>query len=58
MHPAGGDLRSLVCGGVRDIEISDAISEVWRDRNDRYSEMRAAATVRSAKMEMSYVVDR
>ena len=58
MHPAGRDLRSVLRGGVSDIEILDATSEVWRDWSGRYSEMQAAATVRLSKMEMSYAVDR
>ena len=51
----GRDLRSLLRGGVGDVEIADAIAGVWQDRSDRYSEIRSAATVRLPKVEMSYV---
>ena len=33
----------------------DAIAAVWRRRDDRYSEIRTAATARAPKVEMSYI---
>jgi len=51
----GYDLRALVRGGASDVDIADAISDVWRARSDRYSEIRSAETVRLPKVEMSYV---
>ena len=49
MHRDGREPRSLLRGGVSDIEISGVTSEVWRDRSGRYAEIRAAAAVRFQK---------
>ena len=51
----GYDLRSLLRGGYADAEISAAIAAVWKGRTDQYSEIRTANTVRSPKVEMSYI---
>lgn len=53
----GHDLRSMLRGGRSDEEISAAIAAVWQQRNDRYSEIRTAATdLRGErKIEMSYI---
>ena len=51
----GRDLRSMLRGGASDVDIWDAIAEVWRGRSDHYSEIRSAATVRLPKVEMSYI---
>jgi cyclic pyranopterin phosphate synthase len=51
----GYDLRGLLRGGSGDAAIGDAIAAVWRQRGDRYSEIRTANTVRPAKVEMSYI---
>jgi cyclic pyranopterin phosphate synthase len=40
----GHDLRALVRGGASDAEIAAAIDHVWQNRDDRYSELRTAAT--------------
>ena len=37
------------------LKISDAIAAVWKGRTDQYSEIRTANTVRSPKVEMSYI---
>jgi GTP 3',8-cyclase len=52
---AGYDLRGLLRGGRGDPEIGDAIAAVWRQRGDRYSEIRTENTARAAKVEMSYI---
>ena len=52
---AGHDLRALLRGGVSDAEISAAIGGIWRMREDRYSELRTAATAGLPKVEMSYI---
>jgi cyclic pyranopterin phosphate synthase len=52
---AGYDLRSLLRGGAADEEIGNAIAAVWRQRGDRYSEIRTANTTRDPKIEMSYI---
>lgn len=55
----GYDLRALMRGGKSDAEISTALAHLWRARDDRYSELRSAATDGIApgrkKIEMSYI---
>jgi cyclic pyranopterin phosphate synthase len=51
----GHDLRALLRGGVSDEQLEDALSGVWRARDDRYSELRSAETVELEKVEMSYI---
>jgi cyclic pyranopterin phosphate synthase len=51
----GHDLRALVRGGAGDDEIAGALGGIWRDRTDRYSELRSAATRDLPKIEMSYI---
>lgn len=51
----GHDLRSLLRGGADDAAIVEAIRAIWRQRQDRYSQMRLAATPGLKKIEMSYI---
>ncbi|MEO7018304.1 MAG: hypothetical protein ABI130_05690 [Leifsonia sp.] len=55
----GHDLRALMRGGCSDQQLSDALCGVWRDRVDRYSELRSTATpslpTGARKVEMSYI---
>ncbi len=51
----GFDLRSLLRGGAGDSELEEAIRGVWSVRNDRYSEIRSAATRDWPKVEMSRI---
>jgi cyclic pyranopterin phosphate synthase len=51
----GHDLRALVRGGASEAELAAAIGEIWRVREDRYSELRTAATADLPKVEMSYI---
>src|SRR3954454_3570326 len=51
----GHDLRALVRGGARDQEIAAALGGIWRERADRYSELRSSATPDLPKVEMSYI---
>ncbi len=51
----GFDLRALVRGGRSDTQIASAIAAIWGVRDDRYSEIRTAATARAPKVEMSYI---
>ena len=37
----GHDLRALLRGGASDAELSSALAEIWRQRTDRYSELRS-----------------
>ncbi len=51
----GFDLRSLLRGGHDDEALARAVAAVWRQRGDRYSELRTANTTRAPKVEMSYI---
>ncbi|MBR0565746.1 GTP 3',8-cyclase MoaA [Azoarcus sp. L1K30] len=51
----GHDLRSLLRGGADDHAIDDALAGIWTQRDDRYSELRTAATAAAPKIEMSYI---
>jgi len=57
----GHDLRALLRNGQSDEQIANAIGHIWRNRGDRYSELRTAQTGnRTAhgavrKVEMSYI---
>ncbi|MES2901373.1 MAG: GTP 3',8-cyclase MoaA [Pseudomonadota bacterium] len=55
----GHDLRALLRAGNNDAEISAAVAQLWRVRDDRYSETRtintSALSGRDRKVEMSYI---
>jgi GTP 3',8-cyclase len=51
----GHDLRAVVRSDADDARLVDAIASVWRVREDRYSELRSAATEQLEKVEMSYI---
>jgi cyclic pyranopterin phosphate synthase len=51
----GHDLRAVVRSDASDDELSRAIGDVWRVRDDRYSELRTAETADLPKVEMSYI---
>ena len=51
----GHDLRALVRDGSTDEDIAAAVGGIWRERADRYSELRSAATRDLPKVEMSYI---
>jgi cyclic pyranopterin phosphate synthase len=51
----GYDLRALVRGGADDATLADAAAAIWERRDDRYSEIRTAATARERKVEMSFI---
>jgi len=51
----GHDLRALVRGGATDDELEASIRGRWSVRDDRYSDLRSAATVDLPKVEMSYI---
>ncbi len=51
----GLDLRAMLRSGASDEEISAALETVWRKREDRYSEIRSAATTSWPKVEMSRI---
>jgi GTP 3',8-cyclase len=51
----GVDFRAMLRGGASDAEIAEVIARVWRNRDDRYSELRSAATPSLKKVEMSHI---
>jgi len=56
----GHDLRALMRGGCSDEQLSSVMSHIWRERTDRYSELRSAITnelpvTGKKKIEMSYI---
>jgi cyclic pyranopterin phosphate synthase len=48
----GHDLRDPLRAGLSDDELAGLVSRVWAGRDDRYSELRAAATNHLPKIEM------
>jgi GTP 3',8-cyclase len=51
----GYDLKSLIRRGVSDDVLRDAFTGIWQHRNDNYSEIRTAETVKAKKVEMSFI---
>jgi cyclic pyranopterin phosphate synthase len=51
----GHDLRALVRSGSSDERLGEELGAIWSRRTDRYSELRAAATIDLPKVEMSYI---
>ena len=56
----GHDLRALMRGGCSDQELSTVMAHIWRERTDRYSELRSSKTdelslTGKKKIEMSYI---
>ena len=56
----GHDLRALMRDGCSDEQLGAVMARIWRDRTDRYSELRSAKTseLRASgkkKIEMSYI---
>lgn len=54
----GTDLRELLRSGENDESITQRISDVWENRNDRYSDERNEQTIKArkdAKIEMSHI---
>ena len=56
----GHDLRALLRGGYDDAQIAAAIGLIWRDRDDRYSELRGNAAASNEapdqpRVEMHYI---
>ena len=56
----GHDLRALMRSGCSDEALSTVMAHIWRERTDRYSELRSAKTreLRASgkkKIEMSYI---
>jgi len=52
---AGHDLRALLRHGASDGDIAAVIGNIWRQRDDRYSELRGSLPGAGQKIEMSYI---
>ncbi|MDP3037454.1 MAG: GTP 3',8-cyclase MoaA [Rhodocyclaceae bacterium] len=52
---SGHDLRALLRADKGDAELDAAIAGIWQARDDRYSQLRMAATPGLRKIEMSYI---
>ena len=52
---AGTDLRAPLREGADDAALAALLAGVWREREDRYSEIRSAATEDLPRIEMSYI---
>ena len=51
----GTDLRRLLRENASDEYINEVISELWKKRDDRYSELRGMTEMPLNKVEMSYI---
>ncbi|MEO6200305.1 MAG: GTP 3',8-cyclase MoaA [Cryobacterium sp.] len=56
----GHDLRALMRAGCTDEALADVMATIWRERTDRYSDLRSAKTTElrasgKKKIEMSYI---
>lgn len=51
----GHDLRGPLRAGASEAQLSEAIAQAWRQREDRYSELRSSETVGLPKIEMSFI---
>ena len=51
----GFDLREVIRSGGDDGALQRAVAAIWRQRGDRYSEIRTENTSRESKVEMSYI---
>jgi GTP 3',8-cyclase len=52
---AGHDLRAVLRAGAEDDDLDAFVAGVWGNREDRYSELRTAATPPDDRVEMSYI---
>ena len=51
----GLDLRSFLRADTSDRDLSAVVKNRWRNRNDRYSELRAESTTQSSRVEMFHI---
>lgn len=51
----GTDLLTMMRAGLTDKELAKAIETTWRNREDRYSEIRSEQASTSNRIEMSYI---
>ena len=51
----GHDLRAVLRSGESSEEVGDFMRNIWKQRDDRYSELRGATSTTGEKVEMSYI---
>lgn len=51
----GTDLKSVMRSGGDESTVAEVIADVWRERTDRYSELRGGVPLPDPKIEMSYI---
>ncbi len=51
----GHDLKGLLRSGADDVALQRDLIRLWKDRGDRYSELRTGETSQIKKVEMSYI---
>ena len=51
----GHDVRALLRSQASDEQVSASVTDIWRQRDDRYSELRSSQTPRRPHVEMSYI---
>ena len=51
----GHDVRALLRSQASDEQVSAMLIDIWRQRDDRYSELRSSQTARRPHVEMSYI---
>jgi len=52
---SGHDVRTLLRGDASDEKIVDTVASLWKNRDDRYSELRSEQTQQIPRVEMSYI---
>ena len=48
-------MRTLLRGDASDEKIVDTVASLWKNRDDRYSELRSEQTQQIPRVEMSYI---
>ena len=51
----GHDLRAPLRAGATELQLATLLARIWRDRDDRYSELRGQHSAARPKIEMSYI---
>jgi len=51
----GTDIKAPMRSGASDEELGEILSQIWLNRDDRYSELRGAVPIDFPRIEMSYI---
>lgn len=51
----GTDIKGPIRSGASDAELGEILSQIWLNRDDRYSELRGAVPIDFPRIEMSYI---